>query len=294
MLAPLTFALAALSGVPAQTTASDARERSCRIDGRVTSRGEAIPGATIVLRVDDSVAAVTSTGADGSFSVSAPAAPVYRMTINLTGFLSSERTVTVGQGPCPITADALLEVRRRPSTSVSAPTRALGERPTAEAPRGSTASRPRPTGFQQVGVQTDAIGEAALGAAPINDAAEVTRWHRHEPGSRADDRSRTGHRARSARSEHGPVCTRLRPANWNNSWSRYCRRRAIRRRWAGWRSRRRRVSSTGRPRWLFPRRPRQEPITGRRQLHVWRVGAQFSAVSSQSYVAKHTAELHSK
>ena len=71
---------------------------ACRISGRATSGGTALPGVSMVVRSGDAVKTATSSDTDGTYRLSLPAG-AYRVTAELTGFETVARELTVGELP---------------------------------------------------------------------------------------------------------------------------------------------------------------------------------------------------
>jgi hypothetical protein len=179
---------------------------ACRVDGHVTSGRDALPGASVVVRVGGVLKAATSTDIDGRYTIVFSPGSAYHLTAELTAFAPVERDLNLGAPPCDTTADfeLVLKPRREPiasaQTSEAANTVPATAQPTAPqagaAPdsgaaqgsgRGRGAGRASANGgrgtapgqngqrFQTLGVQADANGEATLELAPTDDAADASR-----------------------------------------------------------------------------------------------------------------------
>ena len=125
----------------------------CRIDGRITSGSVPLPGVSVVVHVAGAPRAATSTDLDGKYTIFFAPNATYRVIVDLTGFTSSQRDVTVGESPCDQTVDfrLALQPRTTPKARAGAPDR-----------------------FQPLSVQADASGTALFDAnAPASD--DVTR-----------------------------------------------------------------------------------------------------------------------
>ena len=177
----------------------------CRVEGHVTSGRDPLPGVSVVVHAGDNLKAATSTDIDGKFTIVFAPNATYRLTADLTAFAAIDRTITLGAPPCDTTADFQLALRPRrepgprqltplerdaraepPANTAAArpaPARPDGRNVRA-VPRGRTrrprqqrAERPRRTvrGFQTLEVQADANGEATLGLASTDDAADAAR-----------------------------------------------------------------------------------------------------------------------
>lgn len=182
---------------------------TCRVEGRVTSGRDPLPGVSIVVHAGESLKAATSTDVDGRYTMVFSPNAAYRITADLTAFAALDRTLTLGAPPCNTTADFQLALRSRreplnpPEQSARATTPPANAGPQAAAAqtpeqRASAASPPGPAGdfggrgrggagrggrpgqggrqgFQTLAVQPDANGEATLGFANTDDAAEAAR-----------------------------------------------------------------------------------------------------------------------
>ena len=133
-------AVAASASSPAEQ--SSAADVACRVAGHVTSGRDPLPGASIVLRLGDTLKAATSTDVDGGFAIAVAPGSSYRLAVELTAFTTSERTVVVGAPPCDTTVDVQLTLAARQR----------------QTPAGGRSGR----GFQALAVQPDANSEATL------------------------------------------------------------------------------------------------------------------------------------
>jgi len=181
---------AASAGVSAgqQPAAAPATTSTCRVDGRVTSGRDSLPGVSVVVHAGDALKAATSTDADGRYTILFAPNASYRLTADLTAFAPVDKTITLGAPPCDTTADFQLALRSRreslnppaqaaandaaapPSTeqrSAPAPTNESAGRGRGGAARGGAGGR---QGFQTLTVQPDANAEATLGLAAVDES----------------------------------------------------------------------------------------------------------------------------
>ena len=119
----------------------------CRVDGRVTSSGGPLPGASVVVHAGDTLKAATSTDVDGKFAILFAPNSTYHLSVDLTAFGTAERDITLGAPPCDTSLDITLALRPR------------GEAP---APRQSAAGGAQPG----VDAQPSAAPDAQAGTAP--------------------------------------------------------------------------------------------------------------------------------
>ena len=135
---------------------SEARQtpEGCTVRGRITSGATPLPGVSLVAAADGQVVGATSTEIDGRYELALPRG-VYQLKVELTGFSTVERPVTIEGMPCtPQAGDMQLSLQPRgPRTATTA---------TAPAPAG----RGR---FETLNVQTQ---DAAVVAAPPNADAD--------------------------------------------------------------------------------------------------------------------------
>jgi hypothetical protein len=208
-LALATAGVVGASAGGAQTSPSaPAAGAACRVEGRITSGRDALPGASVIVRVDGVLKAATSTDIDGRYTIVFSPGATYHLSAELTAFAPVERDLTLGAPPCDTKADFELALRPRrepiasaqtsgaantaPATAIAQPTaQPAGAAPDSGAPQGL--GRGRGTGrgfanggrgaapgqngqrFQTLGVQADANGEATLELAPVDDAADASR-----------------------------------------------------------------------------------------------------------------------
>ncbi len=138
----------------------------CRVDGRITSGAQPLPGVSLVVRVGDAVRASTSTDQDGRYTIIFAPQATYHVTAQLTAFATVERDIAFGPPPCDRAVDfELVLAPRGPSSAPAQPTPA---RSSAAAPngRGTAPATPR---FQALDVQPDTNAPAAA-EAPQQDA----------------------------------------------------------------------------------------------------------------------------
>jgi len=213
----LAFATAGVVGASAgggQTPAPSpqpAAGATCRVEGRITSGREGLPGASVVVHVAGVLKAATSTDIDGRYTIVFSPGATYHLTADLTAFAPVERDLTLGAPPCDTRADFELALKSRrepiapvtaaanPATSATAstsqpsaappqnaapdsgqPQRVAGGRGGGRAGGGNFGGRGTAPGqngqrFQTLGVQADANGEATLELAQVDDAADASR-----------------------------------------------------------------------------------------------------------------------
>jgi len=182
----------------AQTPSPQPAGTTCRVEGRVTSGRDGLPGASVVVHVGDLLKAATSTDIDGRYTIIFSPNATYHLSAELTAFASVERDLTLGPAPCDTKVDfeLALKPRREPiapaAAANSAPAPAAAEpTPDSGSPQGFGRGRggagrgfanggrgtPGQNGqrFQTLGVQADANGEATLELAPVDDAADASR-----------------------------------------------------------------------------------------------------------------------
>ena len=116
----------------------------CRITGRVSSGTAPLPGASIVVSLDNSPRAITSTEIDGTYLVQVLPGATYRLAADLVGFSPIERSITVAVPPCDQTVDLQLALQPR--------------RPAGQTPPSSQGR------FQSLNLQGDAAAATALEA----------------------------------------------------------------------------------------------------------------------------------
>jgi hypothetical protein len=145
---------------------------ACRITGRATSGGTPLPGVSVVVRLEDAVKTATSSDTDGTYRLTLPAG-VYRVSAELTGFVSVARELTAGAPPCDQTVDFLLTLAPRvpraatarpPAGDPQAPASGRGSQPAA---RGTAPGAQR---FETLTVQTQAAAAAGIESTDAPDA----------------------------------------------------------------------------------------------------------------------------
>src|SRR5262245_32224200 len=182
-----------------------AQSAVCRVEGQITSSRDALPGASVVVRVGGVLKAATSTDLDGRYTIVFAPNATYHLSAELTAFAPVERDLTLGPPPCDTKADfeLALKARRDPiappaaaATTAPATAQPVTTEPGAAGDSGSaqgfgrgrgaagrgfanggrgTASGQNGQRFQTLGVQADATGEATLELAPVDDAADASR-----------------------------------------------------------------------------------------------------------------------
>jgi hypothetical protein len=203
-LALATAGVVGASAGNSQTTQSSAPAQGthCRVEGRITSGRDALPGASVIVRVGGALKAATSTDIDGRYTIVFSPNATYHLSAELTAFAPVERDLTLGAPPCDMKADFELALRSRrepiapsaantgtaPATAAPQP----GAAPDSGSPQGFARGRggagrgfanggrgaaPGQNGqrFQTLGVQADANGEATLELTPVDDAADASR-----------------------------------------------------------------------------------------------------------------------
>src|SRR5262245_58586857 len=71
---------------------------TCVLTGTVTSGGTPLPGVAITIRAGDAAPRMSSTGLDGRFEVPLVAGAPATLTVELTGFTRTERTLEATAG----------------------------------------------------------------------------------------------------------------------------------------------------------------------------------------------------
>src|SRR5262249_44391852 len=104
---------AGVSAGQQQAPAQNPSGPTCRVEGRVTSGREPLPGVSIVVHAGDALKAATSTDVDGHYTILFSPNATYRVTAELTAFGSIDRTITLGPPPCDTKADIELALRSR-------------------------------------------------------------------------------------------------------------------------------------------------------------------------------------
>lgn len=160
--------LGALTGVHAQRSPrSTAPEAVCRVTGRVSGAGVALPGASIALRSPDGLTAATSTGPDGAYDLGTPPG-TFDLTADLTGFDRLTRQVHLAPPSCLLSIDLTLTLTPRPSGTAGAAGRRAAAGPFG---RGAGPGRGATPGarFQTLDVQP----EDAAAAPPADSDADA-------------------------------------------------------------------------------------------------------------------------
>jgi hypothetical protein len=167
--------------IAAQSTPQPPADR-CRVEGRATSSGTALPGVSIGVRSGDATRALTSTEIDGRYSLTVTPGATYRLVAELAGFAPVEHAVTVGAPPCTQTVDFVLALAPRTATALAATTSAqTTPEVRGNAGRGSTAVQSgRGANAARAGRGAARIETLTVAADP--NAAAV------EPPSAADER----------------------------------------------------------------------------------------------------------
>src|SRR5215467_13194809 len=130
----LAFATAGVVGASAggaQTPAPTPQptgDATCRVEGRVTSGSDGLPGASVVVHVGGALKAATSTDIEGRYTIIFSPGATYHLTAELTAFVPVERDLTLGAPPCDTKADfeLALRPRREPKTAQPQPSPEAG------------------------------------------------------------------------------------------------------------------------------------------------------------------------
>src|SRR5712691_10896196 len=131
---------------------------ACRVTGRATSAGLALPGVSVIASIGDALKAATSTEPDGTYALSLPAG-AYHLSADLTGFTRVDRDVSIDQSACDQKIDLQFTLTPR-----SAPPQAQAQpqNPPARGRAGGPGAAPTSARFQQLNVAAQAGAEAAL------------------------------------------------------------------------------------------------------------------------------------
>lgn len=121
-------------------------EALCRVSGRVSGAGTALPGVSITLRTNGAIQSATSSGMDGTYHLMAPQG-AYELRAELTGFDPVVRQLSMSPSDCQQTLDVVMTLTPRAAS-----------RPAAAGPAQAGG---RGTRFQQLAVQPDAASTAA-------------------------------------------------------------------------------------------------------------------------------------
>ena len=319
---------------PPQATPARPSPTGCRVTGRALSGTAPLPGVAIVVRVGEAVRAATSTDAEGKFTILFGPSATYHVSAELMAFGKAEQDLTLGALPCDTTLDFQLALRPRTEEVPVAGAPAVGTAPAAPAGQvatttgtgapaapAATAAGPGRSGaagaagqagtrFQQLNVQADQNGQAAVEVAPPDQSAELARLlppgftRRREAeavavnGARRRDQRRSRHAERSherdwprrVRSRDGPVRGGLRSAaaRADRAAGRAATMRSVRRvpaavAAAGLAARAAAARRAGRVRARRPRRTRTEPVSGLGELHVRRIGARLDQLPAAQW-----------
>ena len=141
----------------------------CRISGRLASGTTPLPGASIIVSLDNTPRAITSSDVDGTYVVQLSPGAAYRLAADLSGFSAIERAIEVTAPPCDQIVDLQLALQ---------PRRPAGQTPSSGPNAESTARRPQPQPvprFQALNVQGGAATSAALETAVTAASEDVAR-----------------------------------------------------------------------------------------------------------------------
>ena len=154
------------TNAPTEATTPGVR---CRITGHVSSGTTPLPGVSIVLSLDTSPRAITSTEVDGTYLVQLVPGTTYRLAADLVGFSPIERSITVAAPPCDQTVDLQLALQpRRPAGQT--PPSSPGADAAARRPQGQAGQR-----FQELNVQGGSATTTALETAAPAASEDVAR-----------------------------------------------------------------------------------------------------------------------
>src|SRR5215475_3118934 len=106
---------ASAGGAPTQTPSPQqpAGDATCRVEGRVTSGSDGLPGASVVVHVEGVLKAATSTDIEGRYTIIFSPGATYHLTAELTAFAPVERDLMLGAPPCDTRADFQLALKSR-------------------------------------------------------------------------------------------------------------------------------------------------------------------------------------
>ena len=99
-------------------------DATCRVEGRVTSGSDGLPGASVVVHVGGVLKAATSTDIEGRYTIIFSPGATYHLTAELTAFAPVERDLTLGAAPCDTRADFQLALKSRREPIAPPPTAA--------------------------------------------------------------------------------------------------------------------------------------------------------------------------
>jgi trimeric autotransporter adhesin len=119
---------------------------ACTISGTVTGLGGPLPGVSITVRRDDTLRSASSTNVDGTFKLTLPEAS-YQLTAELTGFVTTQKDVTVSREAQACTQTVALTMTLTPravSASAATPEAVAATSPTGRGvgPGGRRPGRP--------------------------------------------------------------------------------------------------------------------------------------------------------
>src|SRR5262245_16527748 len=112
---------ASAGGAPTQTPSPQqpAGDATCRVEGRVTSGSDGLPGASVIVHIGGVLKAATSTDIEGRYTIIFSPGATYHLTAELTAFAPVERDLTLSAPPCDTKADFELALRPRREPSVT-------------------------------------------------------------------------------------------------------------------------------------------------------------------------------
>src|SRR5262245_37834458 len=117
----LALAIAGVVGASAggQNPSTPQAGPVCRVEGRITSGRDPLPGVSVVVRVGGALKAATSTDIDGRYTIVFSPGATYHLTAEMTAFAPVERDLTLSAPPCDTKADFELALRPRREPSVT-------------------------------------------------------------------------------------------------------------------------------------------------------------------------------
>src|SRR5207249_971655 len=146
---------------------------ACRVTGRATSAGMALPGVSVVARIGDALKAATSTEPDGTYALSLPAG-AYHLSAELTGFTRVDRDVSIDQSACSQKLDLQFALTPR-SASPQAQAQPQPPNQSASGRADGRGASPASARFQQLNVAPQVGADAALEADVPAEAVEAAR-----------------------------------------------------------------------------------------------------------------------
>jgi trimeric autotransporter adhesin len=148
----------------------------CRLEGKAASNSIPLPGVAILIKTGTEATAATSTEADGKYLVAVKPG-TYHVVVELTGFTTVERDVTVGGERCGQTVDFELSLAPRVA-------RDAAPRPPAQAAVATPQGRGTQPAqrFETLAVQQQSAGTLVAEATPDREAEEAAARQLLPPG----------------------------------------------------------------------------------------------------------------